>query len=265
MYTTEHELDNSVFGNSVLYNIMHRADKSRLVEKTYLVHYISSHSTSSFFFSGQYEYNDVDAAPDEIDSPPQGIQYMITNRMRRILTNDLGYLDNEVDAMEPQIAAVVIEKQLARPLSGMPPGWRRTDIVDDDEGSALARSLQSLKSLTQKISSAISFFAKKALPVLLPLVIVGYTGPKLFDTAKSTWKSTVSKIEAARKAQSVPKLSVSPTTKAIKRSQPIKNIGLRVAKSSQEVKIDTVALEKVIYESFLDRIVLWKAKTFGPH
>ena len=40
------------------------------------------------------------------------LQYMITQRMRRILQDDLNYLPEEVDVMEPQIAAAVIEKNL---------------------------------------------------------------------------------------------------------------------------------------------------------
>jgi hypothetical protein len=62
---------------------------------------------------------------DTGDSTPAGIQYMITNKMRRILEDDLGYLSEEVDIMEPQIAVVVIDKRLMRPPNGMPSSWAK--------------------------------------------------------------------------------------------------------------------------------------------
>lgn len=43
---------------------------------------------------------DEDASPSSAN-----IQFMITNRMRYILENDLGYLPEEVDEMEPQIVS----------------------------------------------------------------------------------------------------------------------------------------------------------------
>ena len=45
--------------------------------------------------------------------------------MRTVLVDDLKYLDVEVDEMEPQIARVVIERRLQRPIKGMPASWRR--------------------------------------------------------------------------------------------------------------------------------------------
>ena len=52
------------------------------------------------------EYDEPYIPPNEDDdSAPSSanIQFMITNRMRYILENDLGYLPEEVDEMEPQI------------------------------------------------------------------------------------------------------------------------------------------------------------------
>ena len=53
-----------------------------------------------------------------------GIRVFITRRMRRELIDDLGYLSSEVDEMEPSVAAVVIERGLARPSNGMPSSWK---------------------------------------------------------------------------------------------------------------------------------------------
>ncbi|CAM9476356.1 unnamed protein product [Chrysoparadoxa australica] len=61
------------------------------------------------------------------DSPYSArMQVMITRGMRKILVDELNYLNEEVDDMEPQIAATVIEKGLPRPRSGMPMAWRRS-------------------------------------------------------------------------------------------------------------------------------------------
>lgn len=62
---------------------------------------------------------------DSNDKTSGGIQYMITHRMRRILIESLGYLPDEVDSMDPQVAAVVIERGLSRPSKGMPLSWRQ--------------------------------------------------------------------------------------------------------------------------------------------
>jgi hypothetical protein len=96
---------------------------------------ILKHVRSQFpeILASKYEYTDEDvsdAAPmpatnqyEEPESNTKGdtggsIQFMITNRMRRLLENDLNYLTEEVDIMDPQIASVVIERGLARPTTG---------------------------------------------------------------------------------------------------------------------------------------------------
>ena len=63
--------------------------------------------------------------------PSSGIQFMITQRMRRVLEDELGYLPSEVTAMEPQIAAVVIERGLVRPSKGMPASWQKQPDLGD--------------------------------------------------------------------------------------------------------------------------------------
>ena len=50
------------------------------------------------------------AASLEGDGNTASIQYMITRRMRRVLEDELNYLPEEVDVMDPQIAKVVIER-----------------------------------------------------------------------------------------------------------------------------------------------------------
>ena len=63
------------------------------------------------------------------DGQSAKVQFMVTGRMRQVLTEELGYLPSEVDMIEPQIAAVVIERGLARPSAGMPASWRKTNVA----------------------------------------------------------------------------------------------------------------------------------------
>jgi hypothetical protein len=58
-------------------------------------------------------------------SSKAGLQFMITQRMRKVLTQDLGYTNQEVQRMKPDVAAVVIQRNLIRPKSGMPAPWFR--------------------------------------------------------------------------------------------------------------------------------------------
>jgi len=65
---------------------------------------------------------------------------MITQRMRKMLMDDLEYLSEEVEAMEPQIASVVIERKLALPSNGMPISWRRSSTSSSSAATAASSS-----------------------------------------------------------------------------------------------------------------------------
>ena len=110
------------------------------------------------------DYND-----DDDDSAPRkskGIQIMITQRMRRVLEDELGYGTEEVDVMEPQIAAVVIERGLARPAAGMPKSWRKkttwSPVVD---GKLIENLKNRIKSLGEQLKAPATFVVKRVLPV----------------------------------------------------------------------------------------------------
>ncbi len=78
---------------------------------------------------------EAEAEEEELDLPPinpsvtsnpvptkQGptVQYMITENMRRVLIRKLGYKPWEVANMKPEVATVVVDKMLSRPIKGMP-------------------------------------------------------------------------------------------------------------------------------------------------
>lgn len=53
------------------------------------------------------------------------MQWLITNKMKKVLREELHYEAAEVEAMMPDVAAVVINKHLERPKRGMPAEWRK--------------------------------------------------------------------------------------------------------------------------------------------
>jgi hypothetical protein len=72
------------------------------------------------------------------DGKSASVQFLITGKMKKILKDDLGYFEEEIFAMEPEIAKIVISKQLKRPESGMPKSWRRGAPAD-----SINRNIQS--------------------------------------------------------------------------------------------------------------------------
>lgn len=98
------------------------------------------------------------------------IQFMITNRMRRDLENELNYLTEEVDIMDPQIASVVIERGLSRPSSGMPKSW----IKIQSEIPFLEKQMTRLKNSMLKLAD---FTIYKIAPVAITAYTAVYILP----------------------------------------------------------------------------------------
>lgn len=114
------------------------------------------------------------------------IQFMITNRMRRNLENELNYLTEEVDVMDPQIASVVIEKRLSRPSSGMPKSW----IRKQQEIPFMEQQMTRLKNSILKLTD---FTIHKIFPVAISAYAVFYILPNvvrsLFTKTTAIFKS----------------------------------------------------------------------------
>lgn len=80
------------------------------------------------------------AAAVSADDGPTTVQYMITRNMKRVLVDELGYTEQEVDNMKPDVAAVLTSKRLKRPSGGMPDAF----YVDGKAPSASKNRLQKL-------------------------------------------------------------------------------------------------------------------------
>lgn len=119
--------------------------------------------------------------------------------MRRILEEDLGYLSSEVDAMEPQIAAVVIDKKLPRPLNGMPTSWKRDDIDSYTTFSFINPIKDAVKNVASnffKFSKILVQAVMKISPFLVPIVAILVVGPSIIQSLPAitnTIQQTLSK------------------------------------------------------------------------
>jgi len=175
----------------------------------------------------------------------EGLQFMITNKMRRALVEDLGYSQEEVDGMEPQIAAVVIERGLTRPANGMPESWRRPvggnetkgrgqgKRKRDDDGTEegfstnkLAKRIRgTLSNLLGNFFSALKLATTKFVPAALPLLLGIYLIPLMSDAVSSElpklknirfkapmpkWKALTSTSTSASTSISAPPSASSP-------------------------------------------------------
>jgi hypothetical protein len=108
-----------------------------------------------------------------------GLQVFITRRMKKTLVEDLGYLGAEVDDMEPSVAAVVIERSLARPSNGMPASWRRsTKPSSKSSGNKKNQITSKVKVATRKLMrgtvSILRVASTKTLSLAMFLVLVPF-------------------------------------------------------------------------------------------
>ena len=95
---------------------------------------------------------------------------MITYKMRRVLEEELNYLPKEVDIMDPQIAQVVIERGLSRPLTGMPLKWGK-----DQSRNPLAVKRNGQTKIIWK--KATDLVLTKIIPLVLPVAAIIYVLP----------------------------------------------------------------------------------------
>ena len=152
------------------------------------INLVSSSSNSNHISRSNSNYNNNNNEDDntEGNSNSASIQYMITQRMRRVLEDELRYLPEEVDIMEPQIASEVIERNLSRPSNGMPASWRRTDPSDIPiGGKSINAFFKSIKLLTRKFADTFGLAAKKFFPAAIPIVIGYYLIPIVGDALSS--------------------------------------------------------------------------------
>jgi hypothetical protein len=122
------------------------------------------------------------------DDGGKSMQVFITGRMRRVLEDELGYLREEVNVMEPQIATVVIERGLARPSNGMPISWRKE--VGSNKGKKKGKGNFITKIIGSITSTMTRFISKTA-----PLALLAATVPFIIHFIQSEGGFTTQNIQ----------------------------------------------------------------------
>lgn len=184
---------------------------------------------------------------------------MITNRMRRVLEDDLNYHEEEIDMMDPQIASVVIERGLARPLTGMPKSWHKIQ----PSKPMLSGIRESVTASSQKFKKVVNFAIYKVLPIAIPAAGFVYAVPKLFQILMQSYSSmkaapNSSPLKARPLKRQKPELSRRLKTEIPK---PVsvtrrKAGGVDVTDSKLNNRIDMRALNKINRpSSFLEKLI----------
>jgi hypothetical protein len=166
------------------------------------------------------------------------VQYMITNRMRNKLINELGYLPEEIDMLEPQIASVVIERALSRPSSGMPSSWRKTKSSQAPKRSnnnARGGIFKKLQFLLPIAAIAIAFFSSGS---LMKLSIKNFDMKKLVGDFR---KSKPEEKKVQKQKVQVPVPQKQPTKRVT--PPPMKSVKPSTSFNSQK-SINVNALEQ---------------------
>lgn len=123
----------------------------------------------------KYYSNDIHDERDKGDHSHAKVHSVITKPMRRALIKELRYLPEEVDSMNAQIAAVVLERALERPKNGMPNPWRfdyyakifkKRPLQSMEAGGALINNANSLSSIFTQLPKV----AQYVVPFLIGLM-----------------------------------------------------------------------------------------------
>jgi len=193
----------------------------------------------------------------EVNLNSASIQYMITQRMRRVLEDELRYLPEEVDIMEPQIASVVIERNLSRPSNGMPASWRKTDPSDVSGGKSIQAFFKSINSLSKKFAITFGSAAKKFFPAAIPIVLGYYLIPMIGDALAGHGPKLLTSINTIRISNPFTK---SRSFDSIDDDRKLTRKINRTKKGSSYVDMET--LNKVTKLSPLDAAALNMKKKF---
>ena len=206
---------------------------------------------------------------------------MITQRMRRVLEDELEYLTEEVDIMEPQIAAVVIERGLARPSAGMPKSWRRKQpsvpaVISEKAAKNLKKTFQAIiqrivpifssvyggmNFILRKVKSNGPRFGRKVFTIAAPIAIAYVAVPKVLGIVIGASATIVKVVTSIRLPSFNWKLNdgkIDEYENDIYSTPPKKSKSLKPISSPSTTtdanNVDMNALQKVLRKTFFDRL-----------
>jgi hypothetical protein len=168
---------------------------------------------------------------------------MVTMRMRRVLEDELNYLSDEVDIMDPQIAAIVIERGLPRPSTGMPKKW----IKYQQSPAQIPKFFVDVKNTVRFVSH---FAVHQVLPVALPIALFFFGVPKLLqlfasDTSAGTFSE---KSISTSRWRAAPKREPQGSSQGF-RSQRTNLNNNNGARDKKAKAVDIRSLNKIVQQS----------------
>lgn len=166
---------------------------------------------------------------------------MITNKMRAVLTSELGYTHEEVSKMKPDVAAVVIQRKLVRPSGGMPKQWYRDDV--GGEGNRGGKGM--VKKVFQPVRSLLKSTSKFA-----PYVVVAVLAREGTRRTKSNALSSIS--SRARKAISSSSKVATPVIQAAVDATPAE---LDEALDTTSTHIKKGLVDHSLDDTWLDKLI----------
>lgn len=106
---------------------------------------------------------------------------MITNEMKRVLIEELGYRRQEVERLREELAGPIIEKRVARPLEGVPADWTKSEEENGMRAKLEREGRYPLK--TPLLGVALVLFGKGLSDALVTLIKVqqGFRGASLTE------------------------------------------------------------------------------------
>jgi len=210
------------------------------------------------------DYEPKQSSKVEENKPTSSIQFMITNRMRRCLVQDLGYLPEEVDVMEPQIAAVVIDRSLARPSSGMPASWRvpkLSELQTSTVPSPLKRLLNACMGFSSQVTSQLPALAPAAAALAAAALVkaaLDKGGDVDLAVALRGVSHQLSRAAAWVSRISNPRKPVAPTAASGRRQPRARQPGASSSsnQSRRRSLIDLSSLQRVQDDNLFDKLMI---------
>ena len=150
----------------------------------------------------------------------------IDDATKNILVHDCKYTRGEVRVMKPEIAFIVAQKRLRRPLEGMPTNWIK-------EGASLGndRWIQMAKSFPNHVATMVPVLAKAMVPVALGALAI-YGGLDV-RTMVQTWTTSSSPTKDVAVVSAI--------------AEPMVHVEQDVVEEPQEMALEH--LEEVVTES----------------
>ena len=217
----------------------------------------------------EYEYSDDDisdaapaiqreeAAEEDSDSAEDAkddasLQFMITNRMRRVLEDDLNYHIEEIEVMDPQIASVVIERGLARPPTGMPKAWQSikpSKTLTSDMRKLIFNMMNGARSQIfssyRVMKNVMKFTVEKVIPIAIPTAGIIYGLPKVFSLGMKVGTSIANNGgNSPRRIPIIRKLQTS--SRSAEKKTSMKSVDSNLIVSLNENRIDMKALNDIV-------------------